>query len=184
MARVRKNMAMQGLTGLLGDQFLMRTDKAGRTIVSSRPVFKEGRAFSQAQADHQEAFREAALYAKGAKDLEVYIRKAERTPQNAYNIAVADWFSPPEVKEVDLSEWDGQAGQVIRVRALDDVKVERVEVALRDAQGTVLEQGPAQAADESWWTYTTRAQASGATQVLATAWDLPGHSGQLMAQTT
>ena len=61
MARVRKNMAMQGLTGLLGDQFLMRTDKAGRTIVSSRPVFKEGRAFSQAQADHQEAFREAAL---------------------------------------------------------------------------------------------------------------------------
>ena len=33
------------------------------------------------------------------------------------NIAMADWFHPPEIKEIDLSAWTGQAGQSIRIQA-------------------------------------------------------------------
>lgn len=182
MAKVRKNIAMQGLTGILGDQFLVRTDKAGRTIVGTKPTFKSSRTFSEAQAAHQESFREAEAYAKSAKDLEIYVKKAERTPMNAYNIAVSDWYNLPEVKEIDLSAWNGQPGQVIRVRALDDVKVTQVQVVISNAQGQVLEQGTAEALSETRWAYTTTTQVSGAAQVLVTAWDLPGHSGQLTAQ--
>ncbi len=80
MARVRKNMAMQGLTGLLGDQLLLRTDKAGRTIVGARPTFNEGQVFTPAQVSHHEDFRAAVTYAKGAKGLEVYAKKAAGTP--------------------------------------------------------------------------------------------------------
>jgi len=157
MAKVRKNMAMQGLTGMLGDQFLVRTDKAGRTIVSSRPTFKDNRAFSAVQVTHQESFRDATTYAKGAKGLEVYAKKAAGTPLNSYNVAVGDWFNPPEVKEVDMSAWDGTAGKTIRILAVDDVQVSQVEVSILDARGDVLEHGPAAPAEGAWWTYTTTA---------------------------
>lgn len=182
MAKVRKNMAMQGLTGMLGDQFLVRTDKAGRTIVSSRPTFKDSRAFSAVQVTHQEAFRDATTYAKGAKGLEAYIKKAAGTPLNSYNVAVGDWLNPPEVKEVDTSAWDGTAGKTIRVLAVDDVQVTQVEVSILDARGDVLEHGLAAAAEGAWWTYTTTADGSNAAQVQVVAKDLPGHTGQKVLQ--
>jgi len=182
MAKVRKNMAMQGLTGMLGDQFLVRTDKAGRTIVGSRPTFKDNHAFSAVQVTHQEAFRDATTYAKGAKGLEVYVKKAAGTPLNAYNVAVGDWLNPPEVKEVDMSAWDGTAGKTIRVLAVDDVQVAQVEVSILDARGDVLEHGPAAPAEGAWWTYTTTADGANAAQVTAMARDLPGHTGQKTLQ--
>ncbi|MBI3174665.1 MAG: hypothetical protein HYZ25_13155 [Chloroflexi bacterium] len=182
MARVRKNMAMQGLTGLLGDQLLIRTDKAGRTIVGARPTFNEGQAFTPAQVSHHEAFRDATTYAKGAKGLEVYVKKAAGTPLNSYNVAVGDWLNPPEVKEVDLSDWDGTAGKTIRVLAVDDVQVTQVEVSILDARGEALEHGPAAAAEGAWWTYTTTADGSNAIQVQVVARDLPGHTGQKVLQ--
>jgi len=182
MARVRKNMAMQGLTGLLGDQLLLRTDKAGRTIVGARPTFNEGQVFTPAQVSHHEDFRAAVTYAKGAKGLEVYAKKAAGTPMNTYNVAVGDWLNPPEVKEVDMSAWDGTAGKTIRILAVDDVQVSQVEVSILDARGDVLEHGPAAPAEGAWWTYTTTADGANAAQVTAVARDLPGHTGQKTLQ--
>ena len=141
MARVRKNLAMQGLTGKLGDQFVIRTDKAGRTIVGTKPTFSEGRQFSDAQVTHHEEFREAVAYAKSAKDLDIYVQKAGGTPQNAYNVAVADWFNKPEIKELDVTGWNGAPGGTIRVRAMDDVQVAQVNVVITDSTGAVQEQG-------------------------------------------
>ena len=182
MARVRKNIAMQGLTGILGDQFVVRTDKAGRTIVGTKPTFKENREFSEAQMTHLEDFREAVKYAKSAKELDIYVKKAEGTPQNAYNIAVADWFNAPQVKELDVTAWNGQPGQTIRVKAMDDVKVDKVNVLISDANGEVLEQGPAEPVDELWWAYTTTTQTTGSPKVVATARDLPGHTAEMSWQ--
>ncbi len=180
MAKVRNNIMVRGLSGAVGEQFVIRKDKAGRTIVGNMPEFDEKRQFTEAQVAHQEDFREAAAYGKGAKGQEVYAAKAEGTPMTPYNVALADWFHEPEIKQIELSGWNGQAGQVIRIEAVDDVLVKQVTVVITDESGTVLEQGAAvQDADDLWWAYTTTQTASGTPKVIASAQDLPGHIAKM-----
>ena len=73
---------------------------------------------------------------------------------------------------MDLTGWSGQAGQVIRVKALDDVQV---TVSVSDPSGALLEQGAAKQVDSLWWEYTTSSTGSGNLKVLAAAQDLPGN---------
>lgn len=175
MAKVRNNVVIRGLSGSFGDQMVIKLDKAGRTIVSNKPEFDENRVFTPAQQVQHERFREARAYAKDAKEQEVYISKAEGTPQSAANVAMADWFHAPEIKEIDLLEWSGQAGQCIRIQAMDDVEVKEVSVVITDENDVVLEQGPAVKGEGSWWTYQTTASADANPKVLVAAEDLPGH---------
>jgi hypothetical protein len=179
MAKIRKNIVIQGLSGSLGDQLVIRHDKAGRTIIAVAPTYDEDRTFTEAQTAQHERFREAAAYAKDAKETEEYVAKAEGTPQTSYNVAMADWFHAPEVEEIDASAWSGEANEVIRIRATDNVKVTQVTVLLTDGDGTVLEQGNAVESDGSWWTYTTQASTPGASRIVASARDLPGNIAQL-----
>ena len=84
---------------------------------------------------------------------------------------------PPEILALDLSGYTGKAGQVIRIQARDDVKVERVSVAITDANQQMVEQGLAIAdTAEVWWTFSTMADCPTAT-VLVTVRveDLPGN---------
>jgi len=180
MAKVRNNVIVRGLSGSFGDQLVMKIDKAGRTIVSNKPGFDENRVFTPSQKAQQEKFREASVYARDAKDLPVYATKAEGTPMNPYNVALADWFHAPEIKEIDLSDWTGQSGQVIRIQALDDVQVKQVGVVITDENDAVLEQGAATKAEGGWWTYQTHAAAIGNPKVLVAAEDLPGHIAQMV----
>lgn len=183
MAKVKKNVVMNGLSGMLADQVVVKQDKAGRTIITVKPTFRDDREFSEAQQEQIEAFREAAQYAKvAAKTEAIYAEKAEDTPRSGYNVAIADWFHEPEVDEIDLSGWTGQAGQSIRIKALDDVKVERVTVLITDEADVLIEQGAAVQEDGLWWVYTTTQAASGQPKVMAVARDLPGNIGQLVAQ--
>ncbi len=176
MAKVRNNVIVRGLSGSLGNQVVIKIDKAKRTIVGIKPVFPENREFSPAQLAHQENFREAALYAKDAKQLEVYVKRAEGTPMHSYNIALADYLQPPEIKELDLSAWTGGIGDTIRIQAVDDVEVKLVNVAITDENDAVLEQGPAVKEEGGWWTYQTTITAGGNPKVMVTAEDLPGHA--------
>lgn len=179
MAKIRKNIVIQGLSGSLGDQLVIRQDKAGRTIIAASPSFDPDRTYSEAQQAQQERFRDAATYAKDAKSQAVYQNKAEGTPKSAYNVAMADWFHAPEVGEIDAEGWSGQEGEVIRVRAVDDVQVTQVTVLITDGGGNVLDQGPATNAGGGWWTYTTQAATPGASRIVASARDLPGNVTQL-----
>lgn len=179
MARVRQNIVVQGLSGSLGDQLVIKQDRAGRTIVSAKPAFNPNRAFSDLPKSHQDSFREAAAYGLSAQRNPLYIQKAQGTARSAYNTAMADWFHVPEVLEIDLSAWSGQAGQVIRIKAIDDVQVVKVTVTIRDQQNALLEQGAAAAADGLWWEYTTTAAATGSPKVQVSAQDIPGHIGEM-----
>ncbi len=88
---------------------------------------------------------------------------------------MADWFHAPEIKEIDVTAWHGNAGELIRILALDDVKVSQVNVVITDSAGTVLEQGAAAQAEGSWWNYTSTVTDASAARIVVTAQDLPGH---------
>jgi len=176
MAKVRNNVVVRGLSGSFGEQMIIKIDKAGRTIISNKPEFNENRVFTPAQQAQQEKFREGVAYAKETKDLQAYVDKAKGTPMHPYNVALADWFHAPEIKEIDLSDWTGQADQYIRILAMDDVQVAQVSVVITDEQDAVLEQGSAVKDDVSpWWIYTTKTTTAGNPKVLVSVEDLPGH---------
>lgn len=179
MAKIRKNIIIQGFSGTLGDQLVIRQDKAGRTILAVPPTFDPDRTFTEAQLERQERFRDASTYAKDAKTNEEYVTKAEGTPMNPYNVAIADWFHAPEVQEIDVSAWTGESNEMIRIQAVDDVKVTKVTVVITDGSGTVLEQGEAVNAGSGWWEYTTQNATPGATRIVASARDLPGNLTEL-----
>ena len=183
MAKVRNNIITRGLSGAMGDQIVFRAGKGGQTIVSAKSAFTE-RVFNASQLAQQEAFKQAIAYAKSARDEIPYITKAQGTTMSAFNAAVVDWFNEPEVLEIDASDWTGEIGQTIRIKAQDDTHVAKVHVLIDTAQGTVFEQGDAVQADGLWWEYTTTTLVAQtpAPRVAATAEDLPGNSNGLVWQ--
>jgi hypothetical protein len=180
---VDKNIIIQGLSGSLGGQLVIQTGKGGQTIIrtSPRPSSKPP---SEAQLEARERFKEASDYATQAQDNPVYAERAAGTTKTARNVAVADWFHAPEVVEVDLSGWTGDAGETIRARARDDVQVETVHFVIAAEDGTLIEEGAGTPeADSLWWSYqTTVDHPGGRGQVVVTARDLPGHTSDLEAE--
>jgi hypothetical protein len=183
VAKVFNNIFIRGLTGSLGEQFVIRKTRSGQTIIANKPTFDANRVFNEEQLAHQEAFRQATIYAKAAKDQPIYVNKAQGTAQTAYNVAVADWFRHPQVIEIDARSWNGGIGQLIHIKAIDDMQVKRVTVTIRDESLTLLEEGEAvqSPTDGLIWTYTTQTAISfaSAPQITATAEDLPGHKNTL-----
>ncbi len=176
---VDNNIFVRGMSGQVGDQFVVRKGKGGQTIIANKPKFSQERVFQPEQLAHQDAFREAIAYAKSAKTNPIYIAKAAGTTKSAFNVAVADWFKAPTVHEIDISGWSGEIGQTIQVKAQDDTYVAKVHVVVRDENG-ILEEGEAVPGDGLWWNYTTTTQVanSGQTQILATAQDLARNTAE------
>ena len=175
MAKVKGNLFMARLSGSLGDQLIVKRDRGGRTIICKKPTFQEDREFSSAQLARQQAFREAAAYARTQKLNPLYIEKAQGTGKCSYNVAIGDYLHLPQILEVDLSAWVDGEGGTIRVRAQDDVKVEGVKVNICDETGTLLEEGQAQDMGALWWEYSTAQAAANNMRVTVSAKDLPGH---------
>jgi hypothetical protein len=178
MAKIANNIITEGLSGSLGGRLVFRNGKAGQTIVAVKRRSDPDQEFNPAQLAHQEAFRQAAAYAKVARVEEVYVAKAEGTTKSAYNVAMADWFNKPQIPELDLNDWNGQAGQSIRVKATDDVQVTRVSVMITDGNGTLLEQGNASQDEGQWWVYVTTVPTNGSRRLKITAHDRPGNTAQ------
>jgi hypothetical protein len=179
MAKVQNNIFVRGLSGSLGDQFVVRQDKAGRTIVAAKN--KVARQFTATQLAHQDAFRMAIAYAKSSKTHEVYVARAEGTILSPFNVAVADWFNQPEVLAMDLTQWNGVIGETIRVKAQDDTLVAQVHVVIRDQNNSILEEGDAQLSDGLWWEYSTKTNVdmTGNPQVTGQAYDLAGNVAEM-----
>ena len=178
MAKIVNNIITEGLSGTLGGKLVFRTGKAGQTIVGTKPASDPDREFNPAQKAHQEAFRQAAAYAKVARTEDIYAAKAEGTAKSAYNVAMADWFNKPQIIELDVKDWNGGAGQPIRIKATDDVQVARVSVVISDGNGTVYEQGIAHPLDGLWWSYVTTTPTNGNRLLSVTAQDRPGNRVQ------
>lgn len=166
MAKVKRNVIVEGLSGTVGKSLVFRQMRDGSTIISTKPDFSN-RVFSKGQLSHQKRFREAAAYARyAAKKNPIYGELAKGTTKTAYNIALSDWFSPPEIHEVQRQNgW-------IHIKATDNVRVAKVRVTIIDDQGQIAEQGDADLHNNQLWKYPTHVQG---TTIQVEAWDLAGN---------
>jgi hypothetical protein len=165
MAKVRDNLLIRGLSGKLGDQFVIRQLRDGTTIVCVKPDFSR-RILSEAQKDHHRRVKEAAAYAGPAsRENPIYAELAAGTLKNAYNVALGDWFHPPVIHRVE------RKGDAIRIQASDDVVVAGVEVVVWDDQGRAVERGEALQGKGHWWEYVPREAGT----VMVEARDLAGN---------
>ena len=179
MAHVYRNIFIHGLGNVLGDRFVYRNTRSGKTIIARKPSFDDNRMYGETQRTHLSAMLEATTYASFAKVHDVYLNRELATGIVAYTIALADWFAGPKVLQIDVDAWTGAPGERIRVKARDNVAVAAVSVVIRDAQGNVLETGDAMQAETggAWWIYTTqsRLKMTPFPSVEAIARDLPGN---------
>ena len=179
MAKVRNNIVIRGLSGDLGKQLRIRTGRhSGRTNVSAIPEFVTKRKDSPAQKAQKYDFIEASFYGEANKENPIYVARARGKQRQPKNVAMADWFHPPQILEIDLRGWRGCPGDVIRILAVDDVRVEPVQVEIADGAGTVLETGQAALAVSQRWEYPLRQTHAGSVSVTVYARDLPGHVTQ------
>lgn len=181
MAKVKNNIVTEGLSGMLGQRIVFR-QRAGKTIVSVKPQVTAER--SEAQLRQVQKFREGAQYAtKALQDPNVKAAYALRAKpgQSAYNVALADYLSAPDISLVDFSLYDGKKGSLLTIRATDDHLVSEVHVAIYSAAGTLLEEGSATEQENGLdWTYTTKVASTNVqgNRLEIRATDLPGNRSQ------
>lgn len=165
MADVVDNVIVEGLSGKLGKQLVIRRLRDGRTIVCKKADFSR-RKLSEAQMEHHQRVKQASAYAKPASQSNpVYAQLAAGTMKNAYNVAMGDWFNPPVIQRL------GRYGAAVRIWATDDVQVAGVSVSVLDEEGRILEQGEALQARGDWWEYVPSARG----KIIVEAHDLPGN---------
>jgi hypothetical protein len=157
MAESKNNVITHGLSGKFGDLVVFR-QRAGKTLATKAPGSRET-APSQAQQNVRQRFQRAAIYGKSVlanPTAKQAYAAAAANGQSAYNVAFADFFHAPDIAQVDLSGYTGQAGEPIRIKVTDDFKVKTVKVQIHNEDGTLVEEGQAtQLGDGPDWTYTT-----------------------------
>ena len=97
---------------------------------------------------------------------------------SVYNLALADYCKVPEISTIDTTNYQGQSGDQIRVRAIDNFRVVEVSVSIHDAADTLLESGIATLSENNIdWIYNTTTLNSNlaGTKITAEAKDTPGN---------
>ncbi|ADQ80641.1 hypothetical protein Palpr_2509 [Paludibacter propionicigenes WB4] len=179
MARSKSNIVIEGLSGKIGNLVFRRRKKDGKVFVSAAPSPHKV-APTEAKKKVNDRFQQAVMYGKSVvanPDLKSLYAQKTSGGQTAFNVAVADYLNAPTIEEIDLSNYTGQVGSVIRVKATDNFKVARVLVTIKGANGVLLESDEAveDIENEFYWTYTATEQNSlpGGTRVTVIASDLP-----------
>ncbi len=177
MAKVGNNVLTHGLHGKIGDLIVFRV-RNGQTIVGAKP--ERSGSPTEAMIKHREHFQEAVLYAKAAMAdpaMKEAYEAAKKGSESAYNVAIADFLRAPHIDEIDVSNYNGQPGDTIRVRAVDDFKVAEVALSVEAADGNVIESGAAvQDANYLYWTYTATESNSAiqGSKIVVRVSDVPG----------
>ncbi|MEJ1236511.1 hypothetical protein WBG78_00190 [Chryseolinea sp. T2] len=146
MPIVSNNSLYKGLSGALGKNIVIKQyRKRGVVIVAN--YGKKRKSDSDKQIAQQSVFRYATQYATNAtahpQVSAIYAKgiDAVRTSVNA--VALKDYLTCPEVREVNLLTYTGAPGELIRVRAWDDFKVMSVSITIAKNDGTIIEEGQA-----------------------------------------
>jgi hypothetical protein len=185
MTKVRFHGPIAGFSGAMGDIVFADNEEQDRTVA----YMKKRRHLSEAQARHQQRFKEAAAYAKAAlakpESLAFYEPIAKERRWSPQSVAIADFLNElPDIQPLDLTAYRGQLGDPIGIRTVDDVGVVDVEVTLTANDGTRIERGKAveTAARSGYWTYTATAPVASGSDIFVevVAMDHAGNKGQMI----
>jgi hypothetical protein len=178
MAKQERNVVTHGLSGTVGGMLVFRQTATG-TVVQSPPRVS-GKS-TEAQLAQQRKFQRAVVYAGAVAEdpaqEAAYAAKAKKG-QTARNVAVADFLHAPEIEVIDLSGYHGQPGDVIRIEATDDFAVREVKVVITNPDGSIVEEGYAEAGALKYeWIYTATAANPGLAgdRIEVYASDMPGN---------
>jgi len=176
--RQSRNSIMRGASGALGDELVFR-QRAGKTVISI-PAFRRVDKRTKEQLIFRERFRQAAIYATAViadPARKVLYQAIAKLGTSAYNMAFRDRFKAPVITAIDIGNYSGSPGDIIRIGAEDDFRVESVQVTIIDAAEVIVEDGFAVANPEGTWLYTAaNANATPAGgKVLVDVRDLPGN---------
>jgi hypothetical protein len=148
--------------------------------VTAKPVARHHE-LTEPQKKHQRKFQHAILYGKSANAnpalKEQYQAKAGEG-ESAFNVAVADYMNAPDIENIDVTKYTGQAGSTILIEAIDDFMVVEVQVEIYNNEGTLVEQGNAVQQDivtEWLFTATVSNGSIAGDKIIVKAFDLPGN---------
>ena len=182
MAKIKDNLAMQGISGKLGNQVVYRR-VGDKIIVVAKPRRKP--TTHPTLISQNNRFRLASTYAKNALQdpslKEDYTAEAKkRRNVSAYNMAMTDYLRAPKITHIDHSGYTGSAtGEKIMIEAGDAFKVVAVKVRIEDHDGTLVEEGSATLV-QGKWVYTTTVTNTSLTgdKIIVTATDRPGNNSK------
>lgn len=177
MVKLRKNILIKGLIGSVNKQLVLK-QYGTATVVTTYPDMSRVEKTDK-QKKENSRFREAMAYAK--LQMSNPVSKAEyqakvKGLQKAINVAMADFYHPPEITKVDLSTWKGHAGDTITIHATDDFRVEKVEAEVLDSKGVLLESVVARQINAVKWEGVLQKEYTGGQfQIKVSACDRPGN---------
>ena len=177
MRQKKFNSISTGCSGKFGDQVVFKIWE-GATFVSACPKKRPGPGTPN-QARARRNFQDASEYATlvlGNSDMRQLYTKAAKGRKTARCMAMADYMKGPEINNVYLDDYKGEANDMIFIHARDNVKIKSLTVAIYNAKNELLEQGLAQPANkrETIWRFDPVVRTKG-TRIMITAIDLPGN---------
>ena len=186
MSSTRSNGLTADYSGKFGNQYVLRC-RNGRSNMSKLPK-RTKTTTSEAQDRVKNNFKAAAAYAKDKLSIpelrEAYLLRGNGL-RSAYIMAMADSFHPPVINNINADFYRGHAGDVIRIEAVDNFRVEKVMFYLYDEDNQELEFGECvQAGEGSEWDYTILNEhvPTAGQKIKVVAYDLPGHPGQAILE--
>jgi hypothetical protein len=157
MAIANDNVIMRFQRGRIGD--LIFRVWGNNTIVSKAPDYSKIPR-SEAQKANSNRFKGATGYGhRVLKDPVAYAfyDKKRRVSQSVWNVAISDYMKRPEIAEIDVWKYKGQAGNTVRVKAKDNYGIVSVIVMIINALGFEVESGMAvQMPGSEVWVYKAK----------------------------
>jgi hypothetical protein len=158
MGKIKNNVIMQGFSGMLGQDLIIKQID-GKTYFVSRPTIKTPP--SARQTESRSKFTEASLFASTAienpQEYQHYQLVAQfQKLKSAYVAAMTDFLTLPLVETVFTRAYRGTIGDRITITPKLPYKVTDVQVTIVSADGTELEKGSA-TINGLKWRYTVTA---------------------------
>lgn len=135
-------LAFKSISGRLGGLTFMTTKK-GKISVRARPSSPMKRKLTRGQKLQRQRFTEAVAYARSALADPVkrpfYESAARPGRLSAYNVAFQDYLRPPEIPFIQITGYQGRAGDRIYLTVTDSAPVASVRITIRNSAGRVVE---------------------------------------------
>ena len=179
MAFVDESIFVDGARGKVNKAVYRRWK--GHTVLSRVPA-RAGELKPNQKAQCSK-FKEAVAYAVEAlKDTDLreqYLQKGKNKQLSAYNMAIADFLTPPVIDAINTENYKGAIGNKISITVTDNFKVTSVLVKIQKPDDTLIESGNAVLKLQQW-VYTTTVANPDLTgcKIVVEAKDTPAHTSE------